>query len=208
MMKFNKIHLFALLAGSSLLLSTSCNSADTKSTTTSTDSLSSSISVKTEGAIAFVRMDSLMSGYGLYMDLGSEFSKKQEKVQKELESKARSLENQIRDFSEKAQKGLITTYQAQTKQKELQEKEQQILNYRESKLRELAEEEAVISQRISSSILDYLNEYNQEKKYSMILQTMAGNPVIIADPVMDITGEVLTELNKRYEATLENPDQE
>ncbi len=206
-MKFNKTHLIALLATGSLLFSTSCNNTSAPSAKNTADSLTTSVAAKTEGAIAYVRMDSLMSGYGLYMDLGTEFGKKQEKVQKEIESKARSLENQIRDFQEKAQKGLITTYQAQTKQKELAEKEQQIINYRETKLRELAEQEAVISQQISSTILDYLTEYNAEKKYSMILQTMAGNPVIIADPALDITAEVLTELNKRYEATLESTEE-
>ncbi len=202
-MNLSKSFIAVVAFGAASIFSSCTTGGVTTADSASTDSTAVE-SVQTTGKIAYVRMDSLMSGYGLYIDLSSEFAKKQDKAQRELESKARSLEAQVRDFQEKAQKGLITTYQARTKQEELQKKEQQIVTYRENKFRELAEEEAVIAQQISSAILDYLKEYNEEKQYSMIMQSMAGNPVIIADPSMDITAEVLAELNKRYEATLES----
>ncbi len=191
---------FLLLA----LTAISCsNGASTTSTSTSQDAVvTDGAGIAYTGKIAFIRMDSLMNGYGLYMDLGSEFTKKQQNVQKELENKGRSLEREVMEFQEKAQKGLITTYQARTTEENLQKKQQQILTYRDKVLGELANEEAIIGAQISDAIFTYLQEYNADKKYSMILQTMGGNPVIIADPALDITGEVLAELNKRYEATL------
>lgn len=200
-MKITKTLSVAVLGLVSLAFAASCGTGNAPQQTTVDSSAVSTVSAS-NGKIAYVRMDSLMSGYGLYIDLGGDFAKKQQKAQKELESKARALENEARDFSEKAQKGLITSYQAQKKQEELAKKEQQIRVYQESKLRELSEEEAVLTGKIAESIMDYLKEYNEEKKYSMILQSMAGNPVILADPALDITAEVLAELNKRYEATL------
>ncbi len=200
-MKITKTFVITTLALCSVAIFASCGAQNT-STEKVADSTVVENSSSCTGKIAYVRMDSLMGAYGMYMDLGTEFAKKQEKASKELENKARSLENEVRDFQEKAQKGLITTYQGRTKQEELAKKEQNIRVYQEQKMRELAEEEAVIGSKISAAILDYLKEYNAEKGYSMILQSMGGNPVILADSTLDITEEVLAELNKRYEATL------
>ncbi len=201
-MKLKNLILISAIISSSFAF-VSCNNA---ATTVSNESQAVSVdssATKYSGEIAYVRMDSLMSSYGLYIDKSAEFTKKQEKAQKELESKMRSLEAQVNDFQEKAQKGLITTYQARTKQEELQKKEQQIYTYRDKVLTELAGEEAVISAEISEAIMSYLKEYNQAKRYSMILQSMAGNPVILADPALDITAEVLAGLNARYESSLQ-----
>ncbi len=200
-MKLKNLILISAIISSSFAF-VSCNNAATTASNESQAVSVDSSAIKYSGEIAFVRMDSLMSSYGLYIDKGAEFTKKQEKAQKELESKMRSLEAQVNDFQEKAQKGLITTYQARTKQEELQKKEQQIYTYRDQVLTELAGEEAVISAEISEAIMSYLKEYNQTKRYSMILQSMAGNPVILADPALDITAEVIAGLNARYESSL------
>ncbi len=204
-MKLTKLF-FAATA--TLCLSTLVSCQNGGSQTTSSDpqqNVTASAGVEYNGKIAVVRMDSLMTNYGLYIDKGTEFAAKQEKAQKELERQMRSLESQITDFQEKAQKGQITTYQARTKQEELQKKEQQIIAYRDKVMGELAQEEASISAQISESILNYLKEYNNENKYSMIIQTMGGNPVVLVDPALDITAEVITALNERYEKTLSEP---
>lgn len=154
------------------------------------------------GKIVYLRMDSLMRGYGMYIDMSDEFGKKQTKVQSELTAKGRSLEREVAEYQEKAQKGLITRYQAQTTEEGLQKKQGDIVAYRDRVMNELAQEESVMSATILKQVMDYLREYNVEKKYSMIIQTMGGNPVILADPSLDITSDVLTELNRRYEATI------
>lgn len=182
----------------------SCTSTEATSTSTSSTAaaVESTGATNYNGQIVYVRMDSLMNSYGLYIDLGAEFSKKQQQVQKELESKSRSLENQVKDYQEKAQKGLITTYQARSTEESLQKKQQEILAYRDKIMNDLAQEEAVISSKITEAVMSYIKEYNAEKKYSMIIQTMGGTPVLLADPSLDITKEILDELNKRYESTI------
>ena len=44
----------------------------------------------------------------------------------------------------------------------------------------------------------YLDKYNQDKKYSMILTNQGGVPVFTADPALDITDDVLSGLNEEY----------
>lgn len=218
-MKITKTLALNILAVISLTFFASCNSSSSEATTSTTDStaqVSTISSVAGNGAIVYLRMDSLMTSYGMYMDLSEAFNKKQLKIQSELETKARSLQNEVTKFqneytelSEQAQKGQITQYQGQKKQEELQkkqldlqQKENDIRTYQESVYQELAQEEAVMTNQISAAILSYLEQYNKEKQYSMILQTVSGNPIILADPALDITADVLQGLNAQYDATL------
>ena len=156
-----------------------------------------------EGEIAYVRMDSLMQGYGMFVDLSAAFAAKQEKAQNELTSKGRAIEKEAGDFQAKIQQGTVTSYQAAAKEQELIKKQQDLMDYRDRTMGELAEEEMVISGQISAAVMEYLREYNKDKKYSMIFQTTGGTPILLADPSLDITAEVLEELNKRYLADLE-----
>lgn len=203
-MKIVKLYLSVAAATLVAISVVSCGekSATTSSSSGDSTSTASLAPDSYNGKIAYIRMDSLMSGYGLYMDLSEQFGKKQQKAQSELESRGRNLEREVMELQDKAQKGLITTYQGRKAEEDLQKKQQSIVAYRDKVMGDLAQEEAVISGRISNAVLDFLKEYNVDKKYSMILQTMGGNPVILADPSLDITAEVLAELNARYEKTL------
>ncbi|MDE5944443.1 MAG: OmpH family outer membrane protein [Rikenella sp.] len=168
--------------------------------TDSTQAAAATEAIEYNGKIVYVQIDSLMRGYGLAMDLQEAFAAKSEKAQNQLTAKGRSLEREMRDYQEKAQKGLITRFQAQDIEAGLQKKQQSVLEYRERMMQELAEEEAVMMNRISEAIMQYVRKYNAEKKYSMIISTQGANTVLIADPSLNITDELLAGLNAEYRA--------
>jgi len=116
--------------------------------------------------------------------------------------KARSIENEGRDLEQKYQKGSLTRFQVESKMEALQKKQQNTMQYRDTKLAELAQEEGQMSKEISDAIKGYIQEYNDIKNYSMIFQTQAGSPIIIADPELDITNDIIDGLNKKYEEIL------
>lgn len=200
------LQIFSLSALVALAAACSGNGSTQSATSKDSTAKIDPSAVTYNGQIAFVRMDSLMRGYGLFIDMSDEFGKKQQKVQGELTAKGRSLEREAMEFQEKAQKGLITQYQAQTTEKGLQKKQQDIMAYRDRMMNELGQEEAAMSATIFAAVSDFLNEFNAEKGYSMIIQTAAGTPVLVADPKLDITVEVLEGLNKRYEEQLAAKD--
>jgi len=196
----NIIKLF--IASSVLVAGVSLTSCSDKNSTASTpaeiSSSDSSAVIEYTGRIAYVRMDSLMRSYGMYVDLSGAFNEKQEKANAEMTRRGKALEREAMDYQTKMQQGTITTYQASTIEEGLHKKQQDLMAYRDKMMQELGEEEVVMSNSISVAVMDYLKVYNAEKKYSMIFQTTAGTPVLIADPALDITAEVLAELNKRY----------
>jgi outer membrane protein len=150
--------------------------------------------------IAYVQMDSLVANYGRYVDLSAAFETKATKIQSDLETRARRLENEMRDFEEKASKGLATRSQLAEIQAQLQTKGQQFDTDSQTRQAELAEENQVMMNQVLNAILEYVKEYNADFKYKMILTTSGNSPILNADPALDITGEILKGLNDEYAA--------
>ena len=148
--------------------------------------------------IAYIQMDSLVTGYNRWVDLSTAFETKATKVQSDLESRARRLQNEVLDFQEKMEKGLATRSQLATMQEQLERKSNEFEMDRQTRVGELAEEEQVMTNQVMFAIQQYVAKYNADLRYKMILTTSGGNPVLHADPTLDITREILTGLNDEY----------
>lgn len=172
---------------------------DTSTVATTETSTMTTTTATASAAIVYIRIDSLLTEYNMYNDLRDDYETKVAKTEKELTSKGRSLENDVVDFQEKIQKGLVTRAQATKMEQGLQLKQQTLMQNRDIALQELAEEEQVIMNNIHHSITEYLGEFNADKRYGMILSSSASGPVLNSDPSLDITNIVLKGLNKKYD---------
>ena len=150
--------------------------------------------------VAYINIDSLVSQYDMYLDLRGDYEVKAKKVENELTSKGRSLEKDVRDYQDKAQKGLMTRSQMAETEEKLQKQQQTFMQHRDTAMQELAEEEQVMLNQIHYSIVEYLKEFNSDYRYGMILSTSAAGPILNADPMLDITSVVLKGLNEKYAA--------
>ena len=68
----------------------------------------------------------------------------------------------------------------------------------------MAEEQQVMLNQIADAIKTFLDDFNAEKKYAMIISTQGAvlpAPVAAADPELDITDEILEGLNAEYVKT-------
>ena len=193
--------LFTALVISTTLLVGCQTGANTAETTPLIPLTEASKIVKGNG-IVYINTDSLVRNYDLFVDLKSKFDVKAEKVQKELERKTKSLERKVADFQNKIEKGLVTRAQAAEMEQRLTVEQQNVLQYRDKALAELQEEEQVLFNNINNDVEIYLKKYNAEKNYDLILNTNgAANTVLIGNPSLDVTVEVLDGLNKDYRAT-------
>ena len=149
--------------------------------------------------IAYVQIDSLISSYDLYHDLRTEFEKKGSQMEQSLTADARSFQKAVEDYQEKASKGLITRSQAQETEQRLGERQKKLEQKSQEMRQELAEEESVMMRQITEAVLEYVNRYNEAKKYSLILNTSALNTTVLyGHPGMDITGDLIKGLNDEY----------
>lgn len=156
------------------------------------------------GQIVYIQIDSLQTVYGKFIDMSAAFQKKQQQAQSELQSRGQKFQSEVNDFQTKVQQGQMTEYQARIRQEELQKKQAELEAYSNKVANDLAQEQMVISNQLSKEISEFLIEYNNDHHYSMILQSTGGMPVALADPSLDITADIVAELNRRYEKELES----
>ena len=158
------------------------------------------------GSIVFFNMDKVMEGYDMANDLNSVFETKTSGIQAEIDRRGKKLEKDMTDFQNKVDKGLLTTSVAQAQYQKIQQQQQDYQQYVVRKQQEMGEEQQVMMNQIANAIAEYVEEYNAEHQYALILATagpILSTPVVTGDPKLDITDDLLAGLNAAYIKTKE-----
>jgi len=158
----------------------------------------------TKGAIVYVDLDRILMDYDMANDLRSVVETKAQTIQAEVTRRGKKLENDVKTFQEKVNKGLMTRSTAEVQQQKLMQQEQEFNNYAAQKQQEIQEEQVVMMNQLGDAIKTFLDKYNVDKQYAMILTNNGGAPVITADITLDITEDVLAGLNDEYIKTKNN----
>jgi outer membrane protein len=184
------------------------------------DSLSQSLK------ITYVNTDSIWGNYKLVADklevLESERIKAERKVgnktsslesqlgemMQELQSKAAALESNMATMNESIRNLRLQELQdMETNARNFQmNAEQEVMTLREKLATELMQKEAADAGQITAKIKDYLKEYNETHKFTYILAYAEGGGILLGDEALEITSDVIGELNRRYDT--ENPPAE
>lgn len=158
------------------------------------------------GSIVFFNMDKVLEGYDMANDLNSVFETKASGIQAEIDRRGKKLEKDANDFQNKVDKGLLTTSVAQAQYQKLQQQQQEYQEYAVRKQQEMQEEQTVMMNQIANAISEFVQEYNVEHQYAMILSTagsVISTPVVCGDARLDITEDILAGLNAAYIKTKE-----
>ena len=131
-------------------------------------------------------------------DLRSVVETKVQNIQAEVDRRGKKLESDVNDFQEKLNKGLMTRSVAEVQSEKLRQQETDFNTYANQKQAEILEEQQVMMNQLADAIKTFLDKYNEEKQYSMILTNQRGVPVITADTTLDITDDVILKLNEEY----------
>ena len=158
----------------------------------------SAVEAAAKGDIVYVDLDRILMEYDMANDLRSVVETKIQNIQAEVNRRGKKLENDIVDFQNKIDKGLMTRSVAEAQSQKLQQQEVEFNNYAAQKEQEIQEEQVVMMNQLGDAIQTYLTKYHAEKQYAMILTNSGGAPVIAADATLDITDDVLAGLNEEY----------
>lgn len=174
----------------------SCKNDGTKTSTTSTAAAEGGPSAI--AGIAYVQMDSVINNYDMYHDKRAEFEKKAKDMEAELSTKVRSFQKEAADFQDKYDKGLMTRSQAEEMQQKLQRRQQELEETSGKMRQDLAEQEGVMGRQIQEALTSYIEKYNADKKFALILSNAT---VLYGAPSMNITQDILLGMNQEYTAT-------
>ena len=161
-----------------------------------------------KGSIVYVDLDRILMEYDMANDLRSVVETKVQNIQAEVNRRGKKLEKEVTAFQEKIEKGLLTRSVAEAQNQKLQQQDSEFQNYAAQKQQEIQEEQVVMMNQLGDAIQTFLQKYNEEKQYAMILTNNGGAPVITADPALNITDDVLARLNEEYVKTKNQKSEE
>ena len=154
-----------------------------------------------QGEIVYFNMDRVLQEYDLANDLRSVVETKVNSINQEVTRRQNKLQKDANSFSDKMNKGLMTQSTAQVQYQKLQEQEASFNNYAQQKQQEIMEEQQVMLNQISDAIKSFVDQYNEQMGYAMIIATQGDilpMPVVTASADRDITDALIEGLNAAY----------
>lgn len=192
----NKKNIFGTLALAAMttLAFTACNKQNSQAENKSD---SNTKAAPNSMKIAYVEVDSIMSQYKFCKDYSLILQKKGQNIQSTLASKQQALQAAAANFQQKVQQNAYTREQAEAIQAGLQKQSADLQGLNQRLSNEFQVETEKYNAALRDSLRHFLNEYNKDKKYSLIL-SKAGDNLLYADKAFDITNDVVAGLNKAY----------
>lgn len=146
--------------------------------------------------IRYVDMDSLMAHYEYAQDQQVVLQQIELELQQYQNQLGRNLQTKQASIQQKLQSnGYLSEASYKADMEELQKLDQAAQSQYGQRAQTAMQRAAEINKAVTDAIQDYVIEYNKDKKYDAILHKEVG---LYFNPALDITGELLTGLNKAY----------
>jgi outer membrane protein len=187
------------MAAAAIVALASCNNASPKmdeQPATANDNATGGVK------IAYVEVDSLMTQYEFCKEFTLILQKKSNNARNTLNQKGQALQSAMVNFQQKLQNnGFTSREQAESQQAAIQRQQQSLQDLQARLEGELANETQKYNEGLRDSLMHFLDKYNKDKKYDLIL-TKQGDNILYAAKRFDITNDVINGLNKGYKSTL------
>ncbi len=149
-------------------------------------------------SVAYVNSDTLLAHYDLVKQMRDELQKNTVAYENELKNKQSTFEKDAAYFQEQVNKKSISEASAQEVYSSLMAEQQKLYELREKYSAEIARKEFDMNQLLLDSLNNFLERYNRKMNFDYILSYNKGGSILNANDSLDITNDVLLELNNEY----------
>ncbi len=203
MKHFNTIILFVLcIAVIGLYIIHFSSSGNTPAETALQENTPTSATLSDSFPVAYVSVDSLLVNYLFAKEMNEVLLKKQEKYHNDISRKQQQLQEDAMAFQKKYESGgFLTRESLEQEQSRLMKKEQELQNLDRRFSQELFAEQQKINTQLRDSIDAFFKLYNQDKHYKVIFSNTANDNIFYAEDYLNITDDVIEQLNARYKPT-------
>lgn len=149
--------------------------------------------------IAYLNVDSLLAGYVFAQEAQEKLMSKQEDARLKLNTKGRTLESEMADFQRKYENNaFLSAERAQSEYQRLQRKQQELQELEQKLTNDILMENQTLNMQLADSLTAFLESYNADGRFQMIISNQGKDNVLMAADGMDITADVIAGLNARY----------
>ena len=148
--------------------------------------------------IAYINVDSLLLNYQFAKDANEVLIRQEEDSRLTFNTKARQLQEEVADFQKKLENNaFLSRERAEREQTRLMQKQQELQELEAKLSQELFTKQQEVNMQLRDTITHFLNEFNKNQKYELIISNTANDNVLHAKAKYDITREVIDALNQR-----------
>lgn len=148
--------------------------------------------------IAYLNLDSLLVNYTFAQEASDKLMSKQEDARLKLNSRARTLQQEMMDFQRKLENNaFLSRERAESEQQRLLKKQQELEELEQKLTQEIMLENQNLNLQMADTLMNYLKEFNADGRFQIILSNQAHDNVLMASEGYDVTDEVVAGLNAR-----------
>ena len=148
--------------------------------------------------IAYLNVDSLLVNYTFAQEASERLMKKQEDARLKLNTKARTLQNEMADFQRKLENNaFLSRERAEKEQQRLLTKQQELQELEAQLTEDIMLENQKLNMQLADTLTNFLKEFNADGRFHVILSNSAKDNVLMAAEQYDITTQVIDGLNAR-----------
>lgn len=152
--------------------------------------------------IAYINTDSLLINYEYARFLNEELLTEEETSRADFNERLRVFQDDMRSFQRKVQNnGFLSLDRAQNEERRLRQKEQELQELNNQMSNDLMRQQNRMNRELRDTITGFLKEYTQKNPYKLVLSNTMGDNVLFANEALNITNEVVEELNNRYQSS-------
>ena len=149
-------------------------------------------------SVVFVNIDSLNEKYEFVKVLRNDLEGTGKKLQTEVMAEQNNFEKEAADFQRQVAGNTISEEKAKMVYETLMQKQQAIIEKKDRFTQQVANMELNMNLRLLDTITNFLKRYNEIYKFDYILTYKTAGEILIANDTLDITNDVLRNLNKEY----------
>ncbi|HIY76354.1 MAG TPA: OmpH family outer membrane protein [Candidatus Sphingobacterium stercorigallinarum] len=193
----NKLLKFTLGLAAVATLAACNQQANNQSNNTNTSAPASSDSTDKQEKIVYVNSDTLAEKYQYFVDVRNKLEAKVTKARNDLQAKGQAYQRELAEYNQKA--ATMSASERQAAEERLIRHQNDLGQMDQKASTSIAEEEQTEFTKVYTTITDYLKRHSEENGYRLVLTYSKTNPAVLyADPVMDITNQVIDALNEEY----------
>lgn len=149
--------------------------------------------------VAYLNVDSLLANYTFAQEASDKLMSKQEDARVKMNTKLRTFQNEVADFQRKLENNaFLSRERAEKEQQRLAKKEQELQELEAKLTQDIMLENQKLNLQLADSLTNFLQLFNADGRYHIILSNTAKDNVLMAGEQYDITDDVIEGLNARY----------
>jgi len=148
------------------------------------------------GRILYVDIDTINLRYNYIKTQKAAMEKQGAQAEASLKAKAQALQAEYIDYQKKAQAGELTQQQAMAMEKSITEKQQSLAQQEQKLSEQLMDKTNKIQEELNRRMRKELQVYLDKYQADYILGYTEGANILLTNPKLNITKEVLTRLNE------------